>query len=273
MSAKTDSITESQRQGISSLEIGLNILNTLTRHAKPLPLKELSSILGLSSSRLHKYMVSLLRMGYISQEEGQGYVLSKSCLMLGVAALSRIDPIQSAFSAAHQLNAELDKTLSVTIWNGKAPLVIQWLDASQPIAVNIRLGMELSPFYSVSGRIFLANLPEKRLKAMLDEFYLNPPALPRYRGQHLERDAFEQHLMQIRHDNLCCFYSDFLPDINVVGSPVIDYNGHISSVISLIGLHGDTDVQPGSFYSEKIRRSAQSVTEAICGRRLQPAVG
>ncbi|MBP0048931.1 IclR family transcriptional regulator [Marinobacterium sp. AK62] len=269
MSEELASPSDAPRQGISSLEIGLRILNTLTESPKPLTLKQLSGKLGLSPSRLHKYMVSLQRMGYATQDQTQGYVLGKSSLTLGVAALSRIDPIQQAFQAVEALNRELDKTLSVTVWNGHAPLVIKWLDASQPVAVNVRLGMELSPFFSVSGRIFLAHLPDTRRDEILDAFYQAPPALPRHKGQPLKRDAFERHLEQVRAENLCCFYGDFLPDINVVASAIHDINGNISSVVSLMGLNGDTDVRPGSLYSEKVSGCARSVTEAICGARAQ----
>ncbi|GAA0788947.1 IclR family transcriptional regulator [Marinobacterium sediminicola] len=266
MSDETEKTPEIQRQGIGSLEIGLRILDTLAESSRPLTLKSLSETLELSPSRLHKYMVSLVRTGYIAQENGSGYILGKSSLTLGVAALSRIDPIQSAFTAIDELNRSSDKTVSVTVWNGHAPLVIKWLDASQPVAVNVRLGMELSPFYSVSGRIFLAHLPEARRDQILDSFYANPPALPRYAGKSLDRDAFIEHLQKVKDENLCSFYGDFLPDINVVGSAIHDINGNISSVISLMGLNGDTDVRPGSRYSEMVKACAAQVTGEICGR-------
>ena len=272
MPDQTDKTMEAQRQGIGSLEIGLRILDTLAESPRPMTLKQLSDVLELSPSRLHKYMVSLIRTGYIGQENGSGYILGKSSLTLGVAALSRIDPIQSAFAAVEELNRSSDKTVSITVWNGHAPLVIKWLDASQPVAVNVRLGMELSPFYSVSGRIFLAHLPSTRRNQIVDAFYGNPPALPRYNGQTLEKPAFLSHLEQVKQDNLCCFYGDFLPDINVVGSAIHDINGNISSVISLMGINGDTDVRPGSRYSEMVQECARNVTEEICGRRSQSVV-
>lgn len=269
MSDQTEKTPDSQRQGIGSLEIGLRILNTLAESPRPMTLKNLSDRLELSPSRLHKYMVSLVRMGYISQDN-HSYVLGTSSLMLGVAALRRIDPIQLAFKAVEQLNADSDRTVSVTVWNGQAPLVIKWLDASQPVALNVRLGMELSPFFSVSGRIFLANLPTIRREEVLDHFYRHPPALPRHQGKTLDRQAFSAHLAQIREDNQCSFYGDFLPDINVVASAIYDINGNISSVISLMGMNGDTDVSPGSRYSEMVLACTRQVTEAICGSSHKP---
>jgi DNA-binding IclR family transcriptional regulator len=266
MTADTEKASETPRQGIGSLEIGLRILDTIAESPRPLTLKNLSDRLVLSPSRLHKYLVSLLRMGHIVHDSGNSYTLGKSCLTLGVAAIRRIDPIRLAFSAVEALNERSDKTVSVTVWNGQAPLVIKWLDSSYPVAVNIRLGLELSPFYSVSGRIFLANLPHERREAMLEQFFRQPPALPRHGGKGLQQDAFREHLDQVREDNLCCFYGDYLPDLNVAGSAIYDINGNISSVVSLMGMAGDTDITPGSVLQQQLMSCVTGVTEEICGQ-------
>lgn len=262
----TPESTVPNRQGIGSLELGLRILDAIAQSSKPLSLTELSKQLELSPSRLYKYLVSLMRTEYIAQDSANCYSLSHASLTLGVAALRRIDPIQLTFDAVDQLNQDKDVTTSVTIWNGHAPLVIKWLDASQPVAVNIRLGIELSPFFSVSGRIFLANLPEQRKQELVEQFYSAPPALPRHRGKQMEKEVFYQHLSKIRSQNYCCFYGDYLPDINVMGSAIHDINGNVSSVVSIMGLSGDIDVAPGSVYHRALLDCTRQVTDRICGQ-------
>ncbi|MBV1789137.1 IclR family transcriptional regulator [Marinobacterium sp. D7] len=262
-----DTRTESNRQGIGSLELGLKVLDTIAQSAHPLSLKELSQHLDLSPSRLYKYLVSLMRTDYIVQDRSNRYSLAQASLTLGVAALRGIDPIQLTFQAVEALNNHQDVTTSVTIWNGQAPLVIKWLDASQPVAVNVRLGIELSPFFSVSGRIFLANLPEVRMREIVDGFYQSPPALPRHLGTPMQKEAFYRHLDEIRAQNFCSFHGDYLPDINVIGSAIHDINGNVSSVVSIMGLTGDVDVNPGSRYHQALLECTRQVTAQICGQR------
>ncbi|MCB1754723.1 MAG: IclR family transcriptional regulator [Gammaproteobacteria bacterium] len=257
----------SNRQGIGSLELGLKILDTIAQSPKPVSLKTLSQQLDLSPSRLYKYLVSLMRTDYIVQDTSNCYSLAEASLTLGVAALRRIDPIQLTFQAVDILNDSRDVTSSVTIWNGHAPLVIKWLDASQPVSVNVRLGIELSPFFSVSGRIFLANLPENRMQEIVDSFYQAPPALPRHKGKTMQRESFYAHLQEIKKQNYCCFYGDYLPDINVMGSAIYDINGNVSSVVSIMGLAGDIDVSPGSAYHQALMECTNQVTDKICGQR------
>ncbi|MBS97133.1 MAG: IclR family transcriptional regulator [Oceanospirillaceae bacterium] len=255
------------RQGIGSLELGLKILDRIAESSHPVSLKQLSDTLEMSPSRIYKYLVSFMRTGYIVQNVQNSYSLGQASLTLGVSALKRIDPIQQTFAALDRLNEEQDVTSSVTIWNGHAPLVIKWLDASIPVAVNVRLGIELSPFFSVSGRLFLANLPDRRRQEIIESFYKDPPALPRHRGEPMQKAAFYEHLGQIKAQNYCCFYGDYLPDINVMGSAVYDINGNISSVISLMGIAGDIDVEPGSPYHRALMECTRRTTDTICGRR------
>jgi DNA-binding IclR family transcriptional regulator len=143
------------RKGIGSLELGLEVLELISEHDSPISLTKLSERAKISPSRLHKYLISLTKLGYVSQLDNAKYMLSNSSIRLGLSALKHSNPVQVAFEYADKLHQELDKTITVTIWNGNVPVVIKWLDSSHFLAVNIRLGSELSPFTSAAGRIFL----------------------------------------------------------------------------------------------------------------------
>lgn len=260
-----------KRQGIGSLEIGLSILNYISVAPKPPTLKELSGALDLSPSRAHKYLVSLLREGYINQVNQTQYTLGNSSLTLGIAALRRINPIQLSYEAVDLLNVDTDKTVSVTVWNGTGPLVIKWLDSSQPISVNVRLGAELSPLNSASGRIFLAHLPATRREELIDHFYKTSKSLPKHNGKPIAREKLQAHLEAIKQQNYCAFFSDYLPEINVLSRPVFDINGSIVTVITLLGLEADTDIRSGSPLFEQLKECADRVTRQVCGQQRREA--
>ncbi|MBW0148416.1 IclR family transcriptional regulator [Marinobacter arenosus] len=256
-----------KRQGIGSLEIGLHILNYIASASRPPTLKELSGALDLSPSRAHKYLVSLLREGYINQVNQTQYTLGNSSLTLGISALRRINPIQLSYEAVDQLNEDTDKTVSVTVWNGSGPLVIKWLDSSQPISVNVRLGAELSTLNSAAGRIYLASLPDERRRQIIDRFYKQSATLPKHKGKDIPREQLGAHLEAVRKSGYCAFFSDYLPEINVLSMPVHDLNGSIVTVITLLGLERDTDISEGSELFEQVRNCASKVTRQICGHQ------
>lgn len=254
-----------EKQGISSLEIGLRILETVSEYGKPITLTALSELSQLSPSRLHKYLVSLSKMGYVAQLENSQYTLSTSSIKIGTAALRLINPVQIAFDYADKLHQEYDRTVTITIWNGNAPLVIKWLDSSRTLAVNVRLGAQLSPFTSASGRIFLAFLPNNRRNEIVNRFFKAPPALPRHMGNALDKESFLSLLDTVKKENVCRFKEDFLPDINVISAPVFDVDGNVSTVISLLGQSSDTPVDKGSIYEQAITKAADDATKKIRG--------
>lgn len=262
---KKKSMTKDAKQGIGSLELGLNILEHISEFGKPITLTALSELVDITPSRLHKYLVSLVKLGYISQEIDSKYSLSSSSLKIGIAALRLIDPIQIAFSHAEQLHKEYDKTITVAIWNGHYPLIIKWLESSKCLAVNIRLGSQLSPFTSASGRIFLAFLPENRRNEIVNSFFEAPPALPRSMGKPLEKEAFIQLLEEIKKEKICRFRQDYLPDINVISAPVFDADNNISSIINLLGQSSDTSVEKGGKYEQAILNASESATMRLRG--------
>lgn len=258
-------IPKDQKQGINSLELGLKILEYIAEYGKPVTLKALSELAEMSPSRLHKYLVSLVKLGYISQQNDSKYSLSTSSLKIGISALRLIDPIQIAFSYAEKLHQDYDRTITVAIWNGNYPLVIKWLDSSRSLNVNIRLGSQLSPFTSASGRIFLAFLPEHRRQKILNDFFDAPPALPRHQGHPLNQHEFTELLEEIKEERVCRFKQDYLPDINVVSAPIFDADNNISSIINLLGQTSDTPVSKGSEFEQAVLHACRAATKQLRG--------
>jgi DNA-binding IclR family transcriptional regulator len=263
--SKNTSILKETKQGISSLELGLDILEIISEYGKPITLTALSELAEITPSRLHKYLVSLVKLGYISQEIDSKYTLSSSSLKIGIAALRLIDPLQVAFSYAERLHSEYDHTITISIWNGNYPLVIKWLDSSKSLAVNIRLGSQLSPFSSASGRLFLAFLPEERRNNILDTFFDEPPALPRHMGKPMKKQEFIDLLNIIKEEKICRFEQDYLPDINVISAPVFDADNNLSSIINLLGQSSDTAVDKGSVFEKAILWASREATMKLRG--------
>lgn len=144
--------------------------------------------------------------------------------------------------------------------------MIKWLDSSHFLAVNIRLGSELSPFTSAAGRIFLSHLPKLRCKTLVEQYYDSPAPMPRYMGKPIKKAIFYELLEDIKKSSLCCFKEDFLPDINVVSAPIFSLDGSVSTVISLVGNSKETPVNAKSIYVQAVKKASNEATCKISGQ-------
>ena len=61
------SMEEKSRRGIQSFEVGTQLLIELARHVKPMALKDLAKVTGMSTGKAHPYLVSFLKVGFVTQ--------------------------------------------------------------------------------------------------------------------------------------------------------------------------------------------------------------
>ena len=80
--------------GFNHFEVGLAVLNALLEHNKPIILKELSSKLDMHPAKVHRYLVSLIRMNYAKQLEGGQYALGDQAWRLGLNCIQHTDVLQ-----------------------------------------------------------------------------------------------------------------------------------------------------------------------------------
>ena len=99
-----------QRKGIQSVEQGVKLLETLVVSRKPLPLRTLAQMSGMSPSMAHRYLTSFVRTELVHQDPDSGhYDLGTFALRLGMAALNRADLIQVADDEFRQLVARVKR--------------------------------------------------------------------------------------------------------------------------------------------------------------------
>src|ERR1700759_4885317 len=88
---------EKLRSGIQSIEVGFKLLDVLTPEPRAMMLRDLAQRAGMSPAKAHRYLVSFLRLGVVSQDPLSGrYELGGFALQLGLARLARVDGVKLA---------------------------------------------------------------------------------------------------------------------------------------------------------------------------------
>jgi hypothetical protein len=138
--------TPARQAGIQSLEIGMRVLEALATGSSSMSLKELSLATRLAPSKLHRYLVSLVRGGMVTQYQASGrYDFGEATRRYGVRGASLAEDPDRAYREKMAYPYFLRRGLDLLAPNG--------------------LGVYLVPAGFMTGRsTALAGLREKVLK-------------------------------------------------------------------------------------------------------------
>ena len=104
------------------------LLQALAKASRPQMLRDLAAAAGMPPAKAHRYLVSFVRMGLVSQAAETGlYDLGAFALDLGLSALARLDPVAIAATALTELVTEIGQTVALAVWANQGPTIVRWL--------------------------------------------------------------------------------------------------------------------------------------------------
>jgi DNA-binding IclR family transcriptional regulator len=233
--SEVDDLEEDSRKGVQSVEIASRFLDVLADHPDSMMLKNLAAGVGISTSRAHSYLVSLIRAGLVEQDPVNGrYGLGHKARKIGLSALSRLDVNRVASDAVSALRAETLLTVSLCVWSERGPMVVRWERGEQPLTLNVNIGSTLPLLTTAVGQVFLAYLPAQQTKRLaLSEL----KALSDLKSEiqlRSESDVREV-VARVRRDGFGRMDGGLLADVSAVGAGIFDNDGKLVAAIGLLG--------------------------------------
>lgn len=225
--------------GIQSLEKGLRVLTAIQHAGRAMRLNDIAAAAAMTPSMAHGYLVSLVRTGFVAQDRLSGfYDLGDSALQLGLASLSRTDFLSLARASISGLAAELGETVTLAVWNGDAPVVVDKIEGRSDSVYEIKVGSLVRLWPTATGRAFMANLPnaewEHHLRAMMHQGGEDDASIAR----------FITDLGDVRREGYAATLPSTVPDFSAVAAPVFDHRAHLKAVITVLGRQDGFDITP-----------------------------
>ncbi len=251
------SADERSQQGVRSVETGLGLVAVMAAADGGMGLGELARRAGLAPAKAHRYLVSLTRAGLVEQEPDSGrYDLGPLALELGMAALRRLDLVRLADAALQRLRDELDETVLFAVWGNRGPTVVRWLESSEAVTVNVRLGSVMPLINSATGRAFLAWGARTVVQPLLDAELATPSA-------RLDAESVARLIEVTREAGVATVSGDLLPGVAAVAAPVFDHQDEIAGAVTALGYAASFDES-----ADGANARAVSAAAADLSRRL-----
>ena len=253
---------EKNRRGIQSIEIGSALLLQLARHVRPVALKDLAKSAGMTAGKTHPYMVSFLKVGFVTQTAVGHYELGPLALQLGLTRLQRMDPVKEASALIEALADETSQSVAVAVWGNFGPTIVRLEEPAQPLHVNLRTGTVMSLVNTATGRLFAAYMPPKVVERLLSE-EISRLSYGTVQGPPVDSDTLETLLAETRKHGLARTRGQPIPGIDALCAPVFDSAGHLVLGILVMGPAATFDSEWDGVIAGPLRQCAQEVSRRI----------
>jgi len=267
--------TANERAGIQSVEVGFPLVDALRESPEPMTLANIARATNMTRSKAHRYLASFMRVGLVEQLSSGLYDLGPKALLLGLAALQRVDVMKSADPIMVGLRDTVDETVVLAIWANQGPTIVRWIEnRSRPVNVNVRTGSVLPILTSAIGRTFLAwhegpdaeklidfELSESR-STRSDAVHASWKILAAQAGLRTQKDV-RALKRQIRERGLAVVDGSMFSGIAAISAPVFNHSSVLIAALAVVGPQGVIDVASGSAVSQALLASARVLSSRL----------
>lgn len=229
-------------RGNSTIVIGARLLGVVSEFDGPTTLTRIAEASEMSPSRAYRYLRGLVDCGLVEQDPSSGrYDLGPEVLRLGLAAISRIDPVRQAIAALPDLTERTGLVSTLSIWGTHGPTVIRCEHATLSVPIRIREGIVLPLLATAAGNLFLAYEAPVLTAPLLEREIVEWNAIHKGRDAMTPR-RIEELKAEIRKRGITRAVGERKPLHANLAAPVFGRDGKIELTITLIGVRGSYDV-------------------------------
>jgi IclR family transcriptional regulator, pca regulon regulatory protein len=248
-----------------SLERGLAILGCFTPSRPVLGIADIADQLGMSRSTTHRYVITLVALGYLEQGASRKYRLGLRVTDLGMAALSSTGLREHAHPYLEELRQRTSYTASLAVLDGAEVVLVDRVRShrrGQPQAdLELRAGSRLPAHATALGKALLAGLPEDERGALIATI-----KLPRH-GPNATRSrkALRERLARTGPGGLAVEDEELAAGLYAIAAPVRDDGGAVAAAVGLSA--------PSSMISLKEMRDALAPHLLAAADRISARLG
>ncbi len=216
-----------------SLERGLAILRCFTPQRSVLGIAEIADDVGMSRSTTHRYVITLVALGYLEQGASRKYRLGLRVTDLGMAALNSTGLREHSYAYLEILRQRTSYTTNLAVLDGPEILYVErarsYRRGQRKIDLNLRIGSRLPAYCTSMGKVLLANLPEPELEQLIASMTL------KRRGPNTitTKKALRAELELVLDEGIAVNNEELAEGLVSIACPVLNENQQVVAAINL----------------------------------------
>ncbi len=195
-------------------------------------LGDLAGALGVARSTAHALLGTLEFHGLVAKIKGPRFVLGTGLVRLGDLAARQLPLADLARPALVALVAETGMTARFAVSDDDVPVFAAKVDGGGPVRFQTPLGSREMAHSTATGKVFLADLPESRVRRVVDRTGM--PA--RARSTITDYESLAKELERVREQGFAVDDEEDLDGVICVAAGVRDQAGTLIGALSVTDL-------------------------------------
>jgi IclR family transcriptional regulator, pca regulon regulatory protein len=205
-----------------SLERGLAILGCFTPKRPVLGNADIADGLGMSRTTAHRYVATLVALGYLEQTASRKYRLGLRVTDLGMSVLNSTGLREHAHDHLQELRQRTSHTASLGVLDGIEVLYVDRVRSFRPgrgkIDPELHTGSRVPAYCTSMGKLLLANLPEPEQRGLI----VNMRLTKRGPNTITSKTALREELQEIRSAGFAVDDQEFSLGLCAIAAPLRD---------------------------------------------------
>jgi IclR family pca regulon transcriptional regulator len=217
-----------------SLERGLAILGCFTPKRPVLGIADIADELGMSRSTTHRYVITLVALGYLEQGASRKYRLGLRVTDLGMSALNSTGLREHAHPYLEELRQRTSYTTNLGVLDGGEVLYVDRVRSfrrgQSQVDLDLHVGSRLPAYCTAMGKLLLANLPEPEQRELIGEIKLAK------RGPNTiaSKKALREELEDIAAAGFAVDDEELAAEVYAVAAPVRNESRDVVAAVNLV---------------------------------------
>lgn len=213
----------------STLHKGLQILEALATSPRSLGITELSLLLELNKSNVHRLIKTLHAMNYVIQNDDRRYRATMKLWKLGSSVMSHANLVQLCIGEMNKLAQRTGESVHLSVLDGLRVLYIEKIDSAQSVRAYSERGGNAPLHCTATGKVLLAYAYEalrEPISKMLDKHTIKTITSIR---------ALDGEIPAIRSNGYSVNAGEYRADVGGVAAPIFDADGKNLAAIGISG--------------------------------------
>ncbi|MEB3101520.1 IclR family transcriptional regulator [Ferviditalea candida] len=248
---------------IHSVKNAMHILRLYSGERAELGVTEMSRLLGMSKSSVHRLVSTLTKEGFLEKSQNSNkYRLGLALLGLCGVITTHMEIHREAIPTLEILVEKLGEACHVCVLEGSDIVYLHKVECRHPVRLLSHIGKRNPAFCTSGGKSILAYQPESIVNSVIES------GLTPYGPNTITDPAqFKENLQSIREQGYAVCIDELHEDVISIGSPIRDYSGDVVASVSVVGPKQRITPDKIPFFAATVLEAGREISQKLgyCG--------